>query len=120
MMRASLSKRAATEYQNCQERLGYEPIQQSEIAVLQSSYDAVIAKFGKNFGKGSYGWAAHHLNKAKPNFEPNFKDIECAAGTGHLRAHFRMASHNVHANPKGVFFKLGLLAGCGKSSISRL
>ncbi len=27
----------------------------------------------------------------------------------HLRAHYRMASHNVHANPKGVFYKLGLL-----------
>jgi hypothetical protein len=40
---------------------------------------------------------------------PTFKDIERAAGIDHLRAHYRMASHNVHANPKGVFFKLGML-----------
>jgi hypothetical protein len=31
------------------------------------------------------------------------------AGIDHLRAHYRMASHNVHANPKGIYFKLGLL-----------
>jgi hypothetical protein len=28
----------------------------------------------------------------------------------HLRPFYKMASHNVHANPKGVFFKLGLYA----------
>lgn len=27
----------------------------------------------------------------------------------HLRAHFQLASHNVHANPRGAFFRLGLL-----------
>ena len=27
----------------------------------------------------------------------------------HLRPYYRLASHDVHANPKGVFFKLGLL-----------
>ena len=30
-------------------------------------------------------------------------------GAAHFRSHYRLASHNVHANPKGVFFKLGLL-----------
>jgi hypothetical protein len=44
--------------------------------------------------------------------KPTFADIELAAGIDHLRAHYRMASHNVHANPKGVFFKLGLLKEC--------
>jgi len=72
---------------------------------VQKAYDAVIARFGPEFGKGDYGWAGHHLGKAKPTF----KDIERAAGIDHLRAHYRMASHNVHANPKGVFFKLGML-----------
>jgi hypothetical protein len=33
-----------------------------------------------------------------------------APGIGHFRANYRIASHNVHANPKGVFFKLGMLA----------
>jgi hypothetical protein len=36
-------------------------------------------------------------------------DIQEAAQIDHLTPYYRMASHNVHANPKGVFFKLGLL-----------
>lgn len=30
-------------------------------------------------------------------------------GIGHLGPYYRMARHNVHANPKGVFFKFGLI-----------
>ena len=99
------SKKAASDYQRCQRRLGYEPLEERELGAVQSSYDAVIQQFGPNYGKGSYGWAAYHLGKATPTFW----DIEREAGIDHLRAHYRMASHNVHANPKGVFFKLGLL-----------
>lgn len=100
------SKRASDDYQNCQHRLGYEPLTDSEIKSVQKSYDAVVARFGQDFRKGDYGWAGHHLGKP----QPTFKDIEHAAGIDHLRAHCRMASHNVHANPKSVFFKLGILA----------
>jgi len=100
------SKRAADDYQKCQPHLGYEPLAAKEIKAVQKAYDAVIAKFGPEFGKGDYGWAGYHLGKT----QPTFKDIETAAGIDHLRAHYRMASHNVHANPKGVFFKLGMLA----------
>ncbi len=99
------SKRAALGYEKCQQRLGYEPLEESEVIAVQSSYDAVIARFGADFGKGDYGWASHHLKIARPTFV----DIERAAGIDHLRGHYRMASHNVHANPKGVFFRLGLL-----------
>jgi len=98
------SKRAAADYEKCHSRLGYEPMHGNEIKALQRSYDKVMARFGPNFG-GQYGWAAHHLRVAKPKFQ----QIEQSAGIGHLRAHYRMASHNVHANPKGVFYKLGLL-----------
>ena len=42
-----------------------------------------------------------------------------------FRAHYRMASHNVHANPKGVFFRLGtkgesqvLLAGPSNAGLA--
>ncbi len=100
------SKRAADDYQTCQPRLGYEPLTEKEIKAVQKAYETVIEKFGPDFGKGDYGWAGHHLGKARPTF----KDIERAAGIDHMRAHYRMASHNVHANPKGVFFNLGILA----------
>jgi Family of unknown function (DUF5677) len=98
------ANRAATEYQRFQPLLGYEPIKDSELRVLRSSHDALIARFGTAF-KEQHGWAAHHLKNAKPNFA----DIERAVGIGHLRVHYRMASHNVHASSKGVFFKLGLM-----------
>jgi hypothetical protein len=98
------SKRAMQDYVACQERLGYEPLEESEIVAAERSYDAVIARFGGPFGT-QYGWAAQQLKSSRPSFS----DIERAVGIDHFRAHYRMASHNVHANPKGVFFKLGLL-----------
>jgi len=100
------SKRAADEYQRCVPRLGYEPIDAATLVAIDEERDKVIARYGKTFGKGSYGWAAHHLGIA----EPNFSQIERAVDDDHLRAHYRMASHNVHANPRGVFFSLGLMS----------
>jgi hypothetical protein len=44
------------------------------------------------------------LNKLRPNF----RDIEEYVGLDYLRPFYKMACHNIHANPKGVFFKLGL------------
>jgi hypothetical protein len=100
------SKRAADEYQKCQPRLGYEPLPVKEIETVQKAYEAAISKYGPDFAKGDYGWAGHHLSKTKPTF----RDIEAAVNIDHFRAHYRLASYNVHANPKGVFFKLGMLA----------
>lgn len=98
------SKRAVQDYVACQARLGYEPLEDSEIAAAERSYDAVMAQFDHPF-RTPYGWAAQQLG----NNNPSFSDIERAVGIDHFRAHYRMASHNVHANPKGIFFKLGLL-----------
>ena len=35
-----------------------------------------------------------------------FKEIEKATKIDYLRGHYRMASHAVHANPKGIFFSM--------------
>ncbi|OFW06087.1 MAG: hypothetical protein A3G20_01880 [Acidobacteria bacterium RIFCSPLOWO2_12_FULL_59_11] len=98
------SRRAAQDYVACQKRLGYEALDPGKVASVERSYEAVVARFGRAFGT-QYGWAAQQLGIDKPLFT----DIERAAGIEHFRAQYRMASHNVHANPKGVFFKLGLL-----------
>lgn len=98
------SKRAMQDYIACQERLGYDPLEESEIETTERSYAEVTARFGRPFST-QYGWAAQQLRSNKPSFS----DIERAVGIDHFRAPYRMASHNVHANPKGVFFKLGLL-----------
>jgi hypothetical protein len=94
---------AAKDYRECSERLGYEPLTEFEFAEIQKDYEEVVRLYGDTF-KTQYGWAASALGRNKPSL----KDIEKATGIDHLRAHYRMASHNVHANPKGVFFKLGL------------
>ena len=97
------SFRAAKDYRECSERLGYETMTATEFEEIRKAHEDVIQRYGDTF-KEQYGWAADALGKKKPFL----KDIERAAGIDHLRAHYRMASHNVHANPKGVFFKLGL------------
>jgi len=98
------SFRAAKAYRECSNRLGYEPMTDEEYDAVQRARDAAVKKYGRDFGS-EYGWAAKVIGKSSPSL----RDIEEAAQIDHFRAHYRMASHNVHANPKGVFFKLGLL-----------
>jgi hypothetical protein len=97
------SYRAALQYKCHSSRLGYEPLTNQELSTLQSSRQRLIDRFGDSY-KNNYGWAAYALGKDNPTFS----DIEEAIGLGHWRPHYKLASHNVHANPKGVSFKLGL------------
>jgi hypothetical protein len=98
------SRRAMQDYIACHERLGYESLEPREVEAVERSYQNLLVRFGRSIGT-QYGWAAEQLGISKPAFN----NIERAVGIDHLRVHYRMASHNVHANPKGVFFKLGLL-----------
>lgn len=97
------SYKASIQYQQYATRLGYPPYSEKEIDEFKKRKDELIVRFGKNY-KNDYGWAAEALNK--PN--PKFNDIEKAVELDHLRPFYKMASHNVHANPKGITFKLGL------------
>ena len=65
-----------------------------------------IGKFGAAFGNG-YGWAAEALGKENPTIA----DIQALAKIQHLSPYYRLASHNVHANRKGIFHRMGLLEG---------
>lgn len=100
------SYKAMLQYQKYAERLGAEPCQESEIEELKDVKNNLIRKYGKAFF-GPYGWAARKLNVKKPNFS----SLEAAVGVDHLRPYYKMASHNVHANPKGINFRLGLSDG---------
>lgn len=95
------SKKGSDEYGRIYQRLGYSPIPKREIKRIQSAYDRVIREYGDPF-KEPYGWAASFLNSKRPNLS----QIELAVGTDHFRGHYRMASHGVHANPKGIFTSL--------------
>lgn len=96
------SKKAAEQYQKYCTRLGYELFDPDEIADFQTQYDALCNRFGDAF-KTTYGWAAQALNKKRPTIE----DIERAVQLDHMRPNYRMASHGIHPNPKGIAFNLG-------------
>ena len=98
------SLKAANLYQKHYKALGDEPIPQEEYDLIQEVCSKLIARFGKSY-KNNYGWASLALNKD----DPTFSDIEEKSGLDHLRPYYKLASHNVHANPKGIMFKLGLL-----------
>jgi hypothetical protein len=83
---------------------------------ITKAHEEVIHRFGPDFARGDYGWAAQHLSqhydwtpKDFGRAGPTFRQLERAVEIDHLRSHYKLASHNVHANPKGVFVKLGLL-----------
>ncbi|MHB0915208.1 MAG: DUF5677 domain-containing protein [Thermoleophilia bacterium] len=97
------SYKGARQYQNYVTRLGYPPYSEEELDQFKKRKDELIGRFGSDYNN-NYGWAAQALNKAKPKFS----DIEKKVELDHLRPFYKMASHNVHANPKGITFKLGL------------
>ncbi len=99
------SLRAAREYQTYCSRLGYDPMEPQEIHDLERQNSALVARFGAAF-REPYGWASERLGGVD---SPSLAGIERAVQVDHLRPFYRMASHNIHANPKGAFFKLGLL-----------
>jgi hypothetical protein len=95
------SYRAAKDYKECFEKLGYDPISDEEFSQAENRVNELVDRFGKSY-RGSYGWAADALNKKNPSFT----DIAKATGFDHLKAHYRLASHGVHANPKGFTYRM--------------
>jgi hypothetical protein len=99
------SYKAALLYQKHCERLGCEPFTEKEMDKFKLDREQLVDQFGKSFAE-DYGWAATELGIDKPCF----RDIENKVELSHMHSFYKMASHNVHANPKGVFFKLGRLS----------
>ena len=98
------SYKGALKYQQHCESLGYEPLTDDEFNEMKCTYNSMLSRFGKSY-KNPYGWASFSLKKENPKFA----EIETDVDLEHMRPYYKMASHNVHANPKGVFFKLGLM-----------
>jgi hypothetical protein len=98
------SHKAGRLYQAHYASLGLEPLTTEEIDGLQDEYAQLIERYGDSY-KGTYGWAAEAVGKK----DPTFRDLEATVDFEHLRPFYKLASHNVHANPLGVYFRLGLL-----------
>jgi hypothetical protein len=82
-------------------RLGLEAIEEGQAQRLASRRQEVLHKHGDTF-KEQYGWASEVLGKGKPNFS----DLERHVGMDHWRPYYRLASHGVHAQPKGALWSL--------------
>lgn len=95
--------KAALLYQQYCTSLDYEPLSHEEMDGIKDKYEEMKDKFGSSFTK-KYGWASQVVGKESPAFS----EIEHFMTMAHMRPYYRLASHNVHANPRGVFFKLGL------------
>jgi hypothetical protein len=101
------SWKGATEYVAHCGRLGFESIDDKELPRIKAAHDAAVEKYGAPF-RSSYGWAAHALKLEK---RVTFEDVEKGLGLEHWRPFYRLASHPIHANPKSVRHRLGLIDG---------
>jgi hypothetical protein len=100
---------AVKAYERNHKDLGFKPPSKKQAAKVRKDHAKVLQRFGKKFGE-EYGWAAHHL-KATDKERVTFARLEGEAGDAMMRSPYKMASYNVHASPKGVYFKLGNLKG---------
>lgn len=98
------SLKAARGYNANAERLNQEPYTPAELAQIETDTKAIVSKYEPDYDS-DYGWAAVALKKRKPNFA----SIEEAVDLDHFRPYYKFASHNVHANPKGIFYRLCVL-----------
>lgn len=98
------SYRAAMLYQKHCTMLRCVPLMDGELDATRKWYDSLVRRFGPSYSC-QYGWASAALRKDSPSIQ----DIEKDVGLDHMRPYYKLASHNVHANPKGVLFKLGLM-----------
>ncbi|QDT20928.1 DUF5677 domain-containing protein [Gimesia chilikensis] len=96
------SYKAALQYREYSERLSVEEITDLEFEELKQKRDELLTRYGKSFNS-TYGWASDALAKKAPTFA----DIEFRVKLDHLRPYYRLASHNIHANSKGITVKLG-------------
>lgn len=95
--------KAAVQYNEFYARLGGEEISLEEMVAIKADYDELIELYGQNY-KNDHGWAADALGIGRPTF----RDIEASVSLDHYRPDYKSASANVHANPSGLFRRLGL------------
>ena len=110
------STKALREYQHYCQALSEPPFTGDEVAETEGDLQALKGRFGPEF-LGDYGWTYPDLPKGT-----HFNDIERAVNLDSLRTYYRLASHAVHANTKGVYVNLGapeegLLAGASNRGL---
>ncbi len=111
--------RAMLEFQQHAESLGETPYSEVEVEAARRRFDSLIERYGSRFGR-SYGWAQAALAAKDPGYSnknATLAAIEMSVGTQHMRPYYRMASHGIHANPKGIMWTPDLLPTDGRGSL---
>lgn len=98
------SYKAVLQFQEYAEKLGHTPIGDAEMEEIISEIRELDSKYGIEYKKGGYGWASSVLNTQRPTF----RHIEESIDQDHMRPYYKMASYNVHAGAKSLFFQLGI------------
>lgn len=94
------------------ERIGYEPPEQQEVDAVRAERDGLCARYGNIYGK-NYGWAAAALEITDPKKQIKFGYIESESGIDHLRPFYKMASHGIHSESKGIYWNIGTAGRSG-------
>lgn len=97
-------RRQADDYEASQVPLGFAPISKQERKAIDREYLAVLNLYGPTFAY-PYGWAANHLSQKKPTF----KDLQSAAKHAGMNSYYKLASFNVHAGARSLFFNLSAM-----------
>lgn len=98
------SRFATRQYKEYEQRLAVQLVDNRAMDDLEQRYQELLTQYGPAFAK-QYGWALPRFPDKK---DIQFFDLELAVGTDHWRPYYRLAGHNIHANPRGAFYKLGL------------
>lgn len=103
---------AAKEYQRYAARLGESPIPPEEIAELEKTRDDLRRRYEPCYHQDN-GWALAALNRtcppehwSQPRCRVSIAQLEEKVDLQHSRPHYRMASHAIHAGPRGIHWNL--------------
>ncbi len=94
-------KRQADVFDEQQAALGLPGIARRVRAEIDREHAKALARFGSEFAH-PYGWAAQHLKRKKPTF----KDLQEEADRAAMSTYYKLASFNVHASARSLFFNL--------------
>ena len=93
---------AAKQYKKHCAALGYSPISSKELDELKATHNSLLKQYGDSFGR-DYGWAAGVVARNRPTFA----DIEKCVSLDHLRPFYKLANLNIHADSRGVVYRIG-------------
>jgi hypothetical protein len=94
--------------------LGFEEISKDRQESIQTNYDNILKKHGKDFCE-DYGWAGIVLSKKKSNLH----DIIDHIGSQYMKPFYKLSNNYIHGGPKSLMYNLGYIDGVlGDNTIS--